>query len=284
MRVVESGSLSAAARHLRLSPAAVSRRLASLERQLGGALVVRTTRRLQVTDAGRRYYEQAVRILRDIEDAQATVRGARAVRGRLRVSAPVTFGLAWVCPAVPALLRKHPELQLDLHLEDRVVDLVAEGLDVAIRIGVEPPESSSVVARRLGRYGRYVVASPAYLRRRPRPKEPTALAAHDALLHVPDDRAVTPWIFSREGREVRVEPRGTLRTNVVFALRDAALAGLGVALLPEWLVADDVAAGRLRVLVSDWSAPRLDVIALHRAELRGAPRVRAFLEHLAWSS
>jgi DNA-binding transcriptional LysR family regulator len=284
VRVIESGSLSAAARSLGVSPAAVSRQISDLERRLGGALVVRSTRSLSVTDAGRRYYEHAVRILREVEDAGASVRATRTIRGRLAISAPVTFGLARVFPVLPALLRKHAELELDVRLEDRIVDLVGEGVDIAIRVGSEPPDSTSVVAHSLGRYGRRAVAAPAYLRRRAAPKHPKALETHESLLHVGDDGLVAGWRFVRDGSEERVEPRGALRTNTVFALREAALAGVGIALLPEWLVEEDVAAGRLRVLLPEWSASKVAVIALHRAELKGIPRVRVFLDHVRSAS
>ncbi|HEU4406663.1 MAG TPA: LysR family transcriptional regulator [Polyangiaceae bacterium] len=284
VRVVEAGSLSAAARDLRLSPAAVSRQLGDLEARLGGALVRRTTRALAVTDAGRRYYAECVRLLRELDEAGELVREGAAVRGQLTVSAPVTFGLARVWPALPALLGAHPGLRVDLRLEDRVIDLVADNVDVAIRVSVAMPDSASLVAHELARYERLVVAAPSYLRRRGTPKTPEALASHEALVHASGGGGVGAWRLARGGREVVVRPEGAVRTNALYVLRDAAVRGLGVALLPTWLVDDELASGALRALLRDWAAPAAAVVAVHRTELRGVARVRALLDHLraAW--
>lgn len=285
VRVVQAGSLSAAARQLHLSPAAVSRQLTGLEAHLGGALLLRSTRRLTVTEAGRRYYERALRILGEVDEASGSVREERRVCGRLTVSAPVTFGMARICPLLPALLRKHPELELDLRLEDRTVNLAAEGVDVAIRTITGPVDGGSLITHLLGAYGRQVVAAPAYLRGREEPRTPEGLLEHQALLHITGDGTYASWAFERAGQQIRVSLQGPLRTNLVYALRDGALAGLGVALLPAWLVADDVRSGRLRVLLADWTASSICIHALHRAELREIARLRAFLEYFreAWA-
>lgn len=275
-RVVESGSISAAARHEKLSPAAVSRQLADLEAQLGVSLTIRTTRKLTVTDAGRAYYERVVRILRDVEDAGDAVGAGREPRGLLSVSAPVTFGLACIWPQLPALAERYPRLRVDLRLEDHVVDLVADGVDVAIRVGVDAPDSPGLVAHPLGSWERWLVAAPGYLSRRGVPDTPDAIAEHEAILHLPG----APWRFRRGEEEAVIQPAGRLRTNALLAVRDAALGGHGVALLPAWLVSAEIARGALRRLLDDWSLPLVTTSALHRAELRGAARVRAFIEHL----
>jgi DNA-binding transcriptional LysR family regulator len=206
------------------------------------------------------------------------------VRGTLTVTAPVTYGLARVAPSMAALLVKHSALSIDLVLEDRVADLVIEGVDVAIGAGAPPPDSGSVVvAQALATYDRVLVASPAYLRQRGVPKSPHALASHQALVHLPGDGRVPPWSFVRNGKEQQVTGlglRATLRTNGIFALRGAALDGVGIALLPDWLGADDLAAGRLRTLLCDYQAPSVVVSALYRTELRGSPRILAFIDHL----
>jgi len=281
VRVVEAGSLSAAAVPLGLSLPAVSRQISALEDELGGALLIRTTRRVEVTEAGRRYYEHCLSVLREVDAAQGSVKRGRVVEGTLVVSAPVTFGLARVSPHVPAVLAKHPGLSIDLRIEDRVIDLVGEGVDVAIRTGSPIPDSASVVARRLLTFQRVVVASPKYLRRRGEPHSVEALAKHDAVTHLGPIGRPVPWPFTRDGKEITVEVRGTLRSNAPYAVRDAALAGCGIALLPDWLAAPDVAAGRLKILLREYEAAKVVVSGVHRTEMRGAPRVRALLDYLA---
>lgn len=277
VRVIEAGSFSAAARQLRISAAAVSRQVATLESELGVELLPRSTRRMTVSPAGRSYYERCLRVLREVDDAQSVGRGS-AVEGVLLVSAPVTFGLARVVPHVHALLTKHPRLRLDLRLEDRLIDLPLDGVDVAIRVGAAPPESTEVVAHRLASFRRVLVASPAYLKRRGEPKTPEALAKHDALTHAAG--AVDTWALLHGDREARVRVDVKFRSNALDALRKLALCGVGLALLPDWLVADDVARKALRVVLPDWRTEAVPVNALHRTAHRGAPRVRAFIEHL----
>jgi len=287
VRVVEAGSLSKAARHLRLSTAAISRQLSALETQLGSQLVVRTTRSVTPTAAGEIYCQRARRILAAVEEAHTALPDVREARGLLRVSAPVTFGLSRICPVLPLLLQKNPGLQVELRLEDRAVDLVADGIDLAIRLGTVDegdhgplPLRGPGVALRFGSYGRYTVAAPSYLRGRRIPKAPSALAAHEALLQVTGDGPARVWRFRRADRQARVVVNGAFCTNVVYALRDAALAGLGVALLPAWLVHEDIAAGRLTRLLPGWSANEVSVVAVYREELRGTARLRALVDGL----
>lgn len=266
VRVVEAGSLSAAAKQLRLSPAAVSRQIATLERETRAPLLSRTTRSMSVTAAGRDYYERCVRILRDVEDAHATLRGD-PLDGPLSVSVPLTFGTARVVPHLGILRKRHPRLRLDLHLEDRIVDPVSENVDLLVRVGGTPPDS--LVAHSLLTFGRLLVASPAYLRARGEPKTPEALAKHDAL--------------SRPGAGTGTLPSGmnvVFRTNSLFALRQLALAGDGIALLPDWLVEREIAERKLRIVLPGWYTERTTAYALHRIEQRGAPRIRAFLGFL----
>ncbi|MFY0538871.1 LysR family transcriptional regulator [Nannocystis pusilla] len=282
VRIVEGGSLSAAARRLRLSTPAISRQLRALEEELGATLVLRTTRRLTVTEVGRMYYERCVQILREVEEAQAGARRRDAVEGRLVVAASVTFGGLRVAPTLPALFAAHPRLRVDLRLEDRLTDLVGDGVDVAIRATTLLPQASdALIAVPLSTVPRVAVAAPSYLRRRGEPKEPAALARHDALVQVYGSGApATRWRFSRPPREETVPVREVLACNVLAVLRDAAVAGLGVALLPDWLVAPELAAGKLRAILPQWTTAGASVAALYRVELRGTPRVRAFVEHL----
>jgi DNA-binding transcriptional LysR family regulator len=201
------------------------------EAQVRVPLLVRTTRRMTLTEAGQRYYDHCVRILREVEDAQA-IGDAGVVRGTLTISAPVTFGIACVTPHLPSLLAKHPALLVDLRLEDRFVDLVAEAVDVAIRVGI-PPESNTIIAHRLTAYRRVLVGSPTYLRQRGEPKRPEDLSEHDAVSEARDSGARVTWILRRSDQERRAQPVVRLRCNARYAILEAALRHVGLALLPE---------------------------------------------------
>ncbi len=277
-RVVESGGLSAAAKQLRVSSAAVSRRIAALEAELGTQLLARTTRRMVITPAGLRYYERCVRILRDVTDAHSMSLGD-ARQGILQVSAPVTFGMARVVPHMGSLMAKHPGLRVGLRLEDRLVDLVVDGVDLAIRVGAALPDTGDIVGHKLCSLRRILVASPRYLKRRGTPATVEALAKHDALTHEFGDVGDT-FVLVSDRREVRVRLHAVFRTNALHALRDLALLGTGLALLPDWFVGDDLASGNLRVLLPEWTTPTVVASAIHRVEQRGAPPIRAFVDHL----
>lgn len=272
VRIVETGSLSAAARDRRLSLAAVSRQLSALEADLGASLVVRTTRKLQITPGGRRWYAHCVRLLRELEDARADVAERGAVRGELRISAPVTLGLAIVVPRLERLARAHPHLEIELRLEDHVVDLVGDAVDLAVRGGIAPPDSASVIAHPLARFHRVVVAAPAYLKRHGTPRHPRELVRHAGLVQT----GAPHWRLARGDEVHEVTPRAHLRSTAPVALRDWAAAGAGLALLPEWLVT-----APLRRVLPGWQSPPIAFWAIHRVELRGAPRIRAAIEALA---
>jgi DNA-binding transcriptional LysR family regulator len=280
VRIVDGGSLSGAARALRLSLPAVSRQLNALERELGVSLVVRSTRRLRVTPAGLRWYAHCQRILREIDAARAELGGAE-VAGRLVVSAPITFSMAHVVPRVPELLQRHPKLVLELRLEDRLADLVGETVDVAIRGGVPPPDSTGLVAHPLLEFDRVLVAAPAYLRRRRPPREPRDLATHTCLVQDGGRGPLSTWELTHGDRRHAITVPSGPSSNAPLALVAWARAGMGIGLLPEWLVRDDLAGGRLRRVLPGWSAGAVTVWALHRVEQRGSARVRAFLDVLA---
>ena len=280
VRVVESGSITAAARQLRISGPAVSRQLSALELGLGTSLLTRTTRRTTLTVHGRTYYARCLQILRDVEDAQR-IEKSDTVEGALKVSAPVTFGLACVAPRIGSLMKKHPGLVVDLQLDDRIVDLMPEDFDVAIRVGREAPESTELVAHQLMTYGRALVAAPGYLRRHGRPAEPEALARHDGLMHLmaPSDT----WTLRKGDAEVRVRPRIVFRTNALHPIRDLAIQGAGVALLPYWFVAPALADRALARLLPEWTGTTIHANAIHRRGPRGSERVKAFIDHLRTS-
>jgi DNA-binding transcriptional LysR family regulator len=285
--VVDGKSLSAAARRRRLSLPAVSRQLRALELELGASLIVRSTRRLHVTDAGHAWYERCKRVLREVEEGRAAARSTPDVSGRLVISAPLTLGASVIVPRLPALAERHPQLVIDLRLEDQLVDLVAEGVDVAVRAGSPPPDSTAFVAHAIFAMQRVLVASPRWLKRHGTPREPEQLTRHDSLIQVTPAGTVVPWFLGEgEGHENSraIDVHGRLRSNAPSALRDLALAGAGVAFLPDWLVAPDIERGALRRVLPRWSSTPITAWLIHSSELRGAPRIRAFLEAMPRTS
>lgn len=279
VRIVEGGSLSAAARRLRLSLPAVSRQLAALEEEMGVPLVVRSTRRLHVTEAGRRYHEHCLRVLRDIDEVRDDLRGD-VVRGTLVVSASLTYGSIAIAPRLPALAERYPGLTIELRLEDHLVDLVGD-VDVAVRAGATPPDRADLVAHPLVTMERVLVASPRLLRKHGTPRTPAELAPLPKLGQVTPSGVLVAWSLVREDERETVAPRDSrLRSNAPLTLRDFALGGAGIAFLPSWLVAEDLAAGRLRRVLPAWSSGPMPAFALYRTELRGTPRLRALLAAL----
>jgi DNA-binding transcriptional LysR family regulator len=280
VRIVDAQSLSGAARSLELSLPAVSRQLQALERELGAALLVRSTRRLRVTDAGRAFYERSVRILRDVEAAKGALGEGDAASGTLVVSVGVTIGMHFVVPRVNGLLRAHPALQIELRLEERLADLIGEGVDVAIRAGARLPETTAHVAASIARFRRVVVAAPSYVRCRGAPREPEQLAGHDVIVQTGANGAMSRWELER-GEEARVvDVRGRVRASTPAAIRDLAISGTGVAFVPTWLVQGDIEAGRLRRLLAKWEGREVVAWAFYRAELRGSRRIAALLAAL----
>jgi DNA-binding transcriptional LysR family regulator len=202
------------------------------------------------------------------------------VRGPLIVSASISVGLGMILEQLPRVCAAHPHLSIELRLEDRLVDFVGEGVDVAIRAGVAPPDSTSYVAHPLATFARRLVAAPAYLKRRGSPRSPEQLAQHACLVQLAGAGNVVRWKLSRKAVTREVEVKGPVQCNAPLALRDLAVAGLGVALLPEWLVDEDLDAGRLQPVLKEWSSPSVSAWAVHRVELRSSPRVRALLSVL----
>ena len=273
--VLEAGSLAAASRRLRRSPPSVTRALAALEDRVGARLVERTTRRLTATEAGRTLAGQARAVLAGYADAVRDANEA-PLRGTVRVTAPVVFGRRHVTPQAIAFLDAHPAVAVDLVLADRNLDLIEEGLDVAVRIG--PLADSSLVARRVGEVRRVLVASPAYLATRGTPRTPGDLARHDAIFSSGRPMPVE-WRFKEgaRGRVVRLAPR--LLVNEVEAALVGARLGRGIAMALSYQVADDLAAGLLLRLLPDYEPPPLPVQLVIPGGRHMAPRVRAFLDH-----
>ena len=250
-RLAEEGSFAAAARSLGVSVATVSRAVARLEARLGGRVFNRSSRQLALTDLGRRVAERAARALAEAEEAEAAGRElASQPRGLVRLAVPMSYGLLRVAPILPDFLRRYPDITLDLHLGDAVVDLIGEGFDAALRIAVL--EDSSLVARRLGPVERLVVAAPAYLARHGRPQHPREIAAHRCLGYAYRARGEAWRFLGPGGEEVAVTPVGPLRVTNVDALVPCLLDGLGIAELPDFAVAGHLAAGRVERVLPGW--------------------------------
>lgn len=278
--VVEAESFSAAARDLGISKSAVSKQVSRLEDELGVRLLNRTTRRLSLTEAGAAYLEGCRRALAEAEAAEAAVTHlAAAPRGVLRVNAGMSFGIRHVGPALPDFMTRYPELSVELDLNDRFVDLVDEGYDLAVRIA--RLEESSLIARRLAPSRRVLCAAPSYLERRGAPVGLDDLRNHDCLLYAYQTSG-DHWRFWGPGGERQVRVRGRLRVNNGDALAQAAIGGLGIALLPSFICGEDLRAGRLVQLLPEWNE-RSDaaVFAVFAASRNLSLKVRVFVDFLA---
>lgn len=277
-RIVRSGSLSAAARELDLSLAVVSKRLAQLEAGLGVRLLQRTTRRQTLTEEGALFHASVVRILTELESAEALLGQRRqAVSGLLRLGAPVDFGRRWIAPIAGDFQRLHPQVDLQLELSDSLADLLDDGLDLAIRVG--SLADSSLIARPLADNYRLLCAAPSYLREHGEPQHPAQLAEHRCLLN--SDQARGEWRFSGpDGERVMVKVRGSLVSNDGGAVQAWALAGMGIALKSIWDVGDALAAGELQRILPDYRAPEAPLHAVYPHAEHLAPRVREFVSYL----
>lgn len=278
-RVVEMESFSGAARALGLSKSAVSKRVGRLEDRMGLRLLNRTTRRLSLTEAGAAFYEGCRRVVAEAEAAErAVTRLASAPRGRLKVNAPMSFGVRHLAPALPDFMARYPELNVDLTLNDRVVDLVEEGFDLAIRIA--RLAESSLIARRLAPNRLVLCAAPSYLAAHGAPRAVEDLKDHACLLYS-YQTAGDAWRLCGPGGERRLAVTGRLRINNGDALLAAALGGLGVALLPCFICGQDLRAGRLIQVLPAWSGPADTAIAaVYPASRNLSPKVRVFVDFL----
>lgn len=273
--VVDTGSFSAAARRLNVGQPAVSKLVAQLEENLGVKLLVRTTRGLTATEAGVGYYERARRSIQEAEEAVLAARGAgQSLTGRLRVAAAVTFSRIHVMPHLPAFLREHPELEVEIVLDDRNIDLVREGIDVALRMGALADSSLSAKHIATGRH--VVVATPGYLVRAGEPTEPCGLQAHQAVIY--DQGGGGPdWTFNKNGSEVSVSLNGGLSVSAAEGVRAAVLADGGLAITSEWMFAPEIADGTVKVILQDWELPLLDLWAVVPAGRTATTKVRTFI-------
>lgn len=279
VRVVETGSFTAAASALGVSKSQVSRAVRALEDRLGARLLHRTTRAVGPTEAGSAFYARCSRILADLEEAeQAVAHLQSAPRGTLRVSLPHSFGVRYLSPLIAEFMVRYPELRVEANFSERRVDLVDEGFDLAVRIGVL--DDSSLIARRLGTTTRWVVGSPDYLARRGTPRTPAELREHDCLQFTYQTSGAS-WVFRQDGAEQAVRVSGRMTANTGEALVAAAVAGIGLAWLPDFLVADELRAGRLVALFGEAAESGLAIWAVYPHSRHLAPKVRLFVDHLA---
>lgn len=275
-RVVEASGFSAAARELGLSKAAVSKSVGRLEAHLGTRLLQRTTRKLTPTEAGVAFQAYCREVVAQAEEAEQHLGQLQASpRGTLRVAAPLSFGLVQLATALPGLQQRYPDIEVELELRDTTIDMIGGGFDLMLAIG--EPADSSLVARRLATSRTIIVASPGYLAEHGIPRQPAELQRHRCLSTLGEHGH--RWEFEQRNESCTVLVHGPLRANSEMALRDAAIAGLGIARMPSFLVADDLAAGRLKCLFADWT-PRADgLYALYPSRRHLPAKVKAAIEY-----
>ncbi|KQZ62832.1 MULTISPECIES: LysR family transcriptional regulator [unclassified Lysobacter] len=281
LRVLDLGSISAAARSLDLSVAVASQRLKRLERDLGVRLLHRTTRQLHATPEGAALAEQGRALVEDLEALTGGLRQAASeVAGTLRLTASASFGRQYLSPLLPEFLARYPRVKVSVNLNDQLLDLVSSGFDMAIRIGAL--EDSSLVARKLAPNRRVICASPEYVRRHGMPNSPEELARHECLMLVGSQGRQDLWrLHDRAGREIAVRVSGRFESNLGELLRDAAVAGLGIALHSTWHVNEDLRAKRLVPVMPDYGVAESGIYAVMPQRRLIPPRVRAFSDFLA---
>ena len=278
-QVVEAGSFAKAADRLGLSTSAASRQVADLESHLQTRLLNRTTRRVSLTESGQQFYERAVQLMTDLAEAEQEASSAAVVpRGTIRLTTSVNFGVRHVAPAIAEFLERYPDVRFDVSLSDRVVDLVEEGLDLAIRIGA--PVADNLVARKLGETRMVPCASPGYLAKHAAPKTPEDLAHHNCFTY----EYVSPrhvWRFrDRSGAERAVRVAGRLHSNNGDLLAEVAARGTGIVFEPAFIVGPEVRAGRLVPLLQDFVPPPVPIYALYPSRKHLSAKVRRFVEFL----
>jgi DNA-binding transcriptional LysR family regulator len=277
IRCVERGSFSAVARELDTTQPTVSKLIASLERHLGGKLFSRSTRDLALTAEGQRFYEQCRGIVDAVRNAEASFRSGREeVAGTLRAATSVSFGRTQVMPRLRLFMRRHPLLRVDLQLNDRFVDLVEEGIDVAFRIGELTDDN--LIARRIGTTNRVTVATTEYLKRHGEPRHPDELKQHDCIQYT-GLATRNEWPYVRDGRSCPVRVSGSFQSNSAEAVRAAALDGIGIAFAPLWLFGDDIRARRIRAILVDYRPKPLPIHAVSPTVRRHSAKIKAWVDY-----
>jgi DNA-binding transcriptional LysR family regulator len=275
-RVVETGSFSAAARDFKLGQPAISKAIAALEERLGVRLLVRSTRQLAPTEAGTAFYERAVRAIAEANEAEAAAQGAGAgLEGRLRICSPVTFARLHLVPKLGVFLDAHPKLRLELVMDDRPIDLVAESIDAGLWLGTLA--DSALTVRKLAQAERRVVASPTYLARRGVPKTPEDLLDHDAIVYRQSSGG-QEWLFRRGTFETSIRIQGRLTLSAAEGVREAVLAGQGLAISSRWMFAAELQAGEVVSLLNEWTLPAMDLWAVYPSGRLTSTKARAFVK------
>jgi DNA-binding transcriptional LysR family regulator len=278
VRAAESGSFSRTGRELGLSQPSVSRIIGDLEARLGVKLLLRTTRRVTVTDAGELFLDRAREILAEIEDAENAARGVDSLRGTLRLALPVIYGMREIIPRLPKFLAAHPMLRVEMAVADARQDLIAEGADVAIRLG--ELTDSAFGARKLDTLERMLVASPAYLKARGTPKTPADLASHDCIFG-PGHYGRDSWSFADEGTQISVDVRGQIHTDSGPGAFASVLAGLGIAMASTVMCGAEIEAGLLVPVLRRYKLQPVEVHAIFPGGPRPSAKVRALVDYLA---
>lgn len=275
--VVETGSFSAAARRLNIGQPAVSKTIAQLESRLAVRLLLRSTRGLTPTEAGLAFFERARRAIEEADEADNAARGsAGGLSGNLRICAPVTFGRLHIVPRLGPFLEQNPALDIDLMLDDRNVNLVEEGVDIALRMGVL--NDSGLTARKIAECRRMVLGTPAYFEKHGEPTCPTDLRKHQAILYTLGGGA--SWQFEKAGEEQSVNISGRIRVNAAEGLREAVLAHQGLTLASQWMFAPELADGSVREVMTHWTLPNLDLWAVFPTGRMASAKARAFVEYV----
>jgi DNA-binding transcriptional LysR family regulator len=275
VRVVDTGSFSAVARNQRIGQPAVSKAVVQLEEWLGVSLLMRSTRSVVPTEAGRIFYERAKRTIEEADEAVVAARGsASGLSGKLRVSTSVCFGRLHVIPNLSAFLAEHPDLDIELVLDDRNVDLVNEGIDVALRMGAMP--DSNMTARRIAEGRHIVVAAPAYLQRHGTPMSPGELISHQAVIYTRGGGGES-WTFRKATAEVSVVLQGRLKVTAAEGMREAVSCEMGFAVASEWNFSPELRAGKVVAILEDWALPTTNLAAVYPTGRLASTKARAFV-------
>jgi DNA-binding transcriptional LysR family regulator len=278
VRVVDTGSFSGAARQLRIGQPAVSKAVAQLEERLGVRLLLRSTHGLTATEAGQNFYEHAKQAIEQADEADLAARGAgAALSGRLRISAAVTFARLHVIPRLAEFLATHPALDVEVVLDDRNVDLIEAGIDVALRMG--DLTDSTLMARRIGQAPRLVLGTPAYFEKAGEPRTPTDLIGHQAIIY--DQRGGgSVWTFSQGTAKTAVTVKGRLRMTAAEGVREAVFADLGLTISSAWMFSPELVSGRVKAVLQDWRLPPLDLWAVFPTGRQASAKARAFVSFI----